>query len=225
MAERRTESPTHEAREGRPDGETALVEVLATWGASAQPDVADLLQILASIQNASDLLRELHDRAREWLPEPLRDEIDRTVAILGTGESLGAPSFRSRLDQVLARAREALEPRIAERRAALSEQLGTWALLLDPQQLDRTLRSLWRSEHSAGIADQLAVMADLQQAQVVLATTRRSIASEISQRIAACPAGAEGTDVLERARQALDRDDPLALLLARLTLEALQSRQ
>src|SRR5439155_18626970 len=144
MADRRTESPTHTAREGRAAAENALVEVLATWGGAAQSEVADLLRVIAGFQDASDLLRELHETCRDCLPATLRDEVEQTVAILGSGEPLGAPSFRARVDQVLARAREALDPRIAERRAALSDQLRSWALVLDVEPLDRALRCLWR---------------------------------------------------------------------------------
>ena len=218
------ESGASAARASRAAAEDDLLDLLATWGASARPESADLLFAISRVRNVSDLLRDLQARGRDWLPPAQQDEVDQAVAILSAQGSLQARSFRARLDQVLARAGEALEARIAERRSALSDQLKPWALLMDRNQLERTLQCLWRAERSAGVADQLAAIGDLHQVESTLAATRQSIQSDLESRMAACgPEVAAG--LRDRARQALGKGDPLALFQARASLQALETQK
>ncbi len=221
----RTGQMDRAAPDGRAAREKLLLELLASWGASEEPQAGDLFKVVTGLRNVSDLLYELQRRGREWLPPPLCDEIDATVAILGAGESLSAPSFRSRVEQILARARESLDPRIAERRTAVSQHLRGWAPLLDRDDMDRALLCLWRTEHTSGVADQLAALADLEQVQALLASTRDTIAAQIQSRIAAPGPGAAAEEASSVARRALAGDDPMMLLRARLAFDDLHTRQ
>ncbi|HKN48415.1 MAG TPA: hypothetical protein VJ144_10645, partial [Candidatus Polarisedimenticolia bacterium] len=224
MVDRKTELAANAARAGRAAAEDDLLDLLATWGASARDESADLLLAISRVRNVSDLLRDLQQRARDWLPPAQQDEVDQAVAILSAQGSLQARSFRARLDQVLARAGEALEERIDARRTALADQLKPWALLMDRDQLERTLQCLWRAERSTGVADQLAAITDLRQVESTLAATRQSIQSDLESRMAACgPEVAPG--LRDRARQALGQGDPLALFQARASLQALETRE
>lgn len=211
-----------QAQADRAARENAVVELLVDWGAAAQPDVGDLLQAIASLRNAADLLRALHQKGRDLLPADLRDELDRVIGILGTGGSLGAPSFRSRLDQMVAGAQEALEPRIAERRASVAAQLKSWAILLDPDRLDRSLQGLWRSERAAGLADQIGTLEDLDRICEALQEARRAATAEIEPWLAAGAPGGAADGVAELARNALQSGDPSQLLRVR---QALQDRR
>ncbi|MBI1950079.1 MAG: hypothetical protein HYS34_01795 [Acidobacteria bacterium] len=211
-----------QAQADRVAREDAVVELLVDWGAAAQPDAGDLLKAIASLRNAADLLRALHQKGRDLLPAELRDEMDRVIAILGTGGSLGAPSFRSRLDQMVAVAQEALEPRIAERRAAVAAQLKSWAILLDPAGLERSLQGLWRSERAAGLADQIGTLEDLDRICEALQEARRAATAEIEPWLAAGAPGGAADGVAELARNALQSGDPSQLLRVR---QALQDRR
>ncbi len=207
-----------QAHADRAARENAVVDLLVDWGAAAQPDVGDILQAIASLRNVADLLRALHQRGRDLLPADLRDELDRAVAILDTGGSLGAPSFRSRLDQMVARAQEALEPRIAERRASVAALLKSWAILLDPDGLGSALQGLWRSERAACLADQIGALEDLDRIHEALQTARRATTAEIQTRLAAGAPGDAADGVIELARNALQSGDPSQLLRVRQAL-------
>src|SRR5207245_658079 len=114
MVDRKPELAANAARAGRAAAEDDLLDLLATWGASARDESADLLLAISRVRNVSDLLRDLQQRARDWLPPAQQDEVDQAVAILSAQGSLPARSFRARLAPVLARAGQALETREAQ---------------------------------------------------------------------------------------------------------------
>ena len=140
----------------RPSPRQAVVDLLATWGAPADPAVAPLFAALPRRFSLTDLLALVRDRSRDILPAALRDEMDRASAVLQAGGSAEAPSFRARLAGLLEQAGEALELSLLTERSELATLLAErWEELGDGPIAD-TLAALWASTEESTIAGRVA---------------------------------------------------------------------
>ncbi len=201
--------------------EAALVELLATWGASEEPAAAEILRAV-STPGVPELLRVLHARGCEFLPPDLVQEIDQAVAVLGDGVAWRAQTFRSRMDMLLGRARDGLGRRLGELRRGAAAELLERGGADRGDELDRNLQVLWRADSAGSVEEHLAALDDLLRMHVSLAASGQSLARELDDLTASASAQTGDGGEVQSARSAARNGDPRAMALAR---DALRERR
>lgn len=193
--------------------ENEIVDLLVSWGAVASPESGPLLRALSGAPTITDLLRGLRNLASDLLPPQLLEELGQVAQLVDAGGSLGAPSLRARIDAVLRQSRLQLSGEITQLGRSTAANLIPWALILERQQLDETLRTLWRGERPSDLADLLNTLEGIQGVQRLLEEMRRSLETDLGKP------GVDGS-IVEQARRALAEGDPLKLYLAKAALQS-----
>lgn len=200
-----------------------VVDLLATWGASAQPELAELFRVIAEYRgrDALGLLEAVLSRS-ELLDDPgVAAELSELRQAAEDGAAASDPSFDDRVRDTLARLGRGLGERISRERRALGEELDPWARLIEPARLDAVLGWLWRSEKSESIEDQLEALGALARARSGLGQARDASLQEIRDA-----AGSAGDDALRRqAEEAVDSADPARLSAVSRSLRGLLAGQ
>lgn len=204
--------------------ESAVVELLATWGAAADLATADLLQAISQAPTVSGRLLEIHQKARDLLPADLRAELARCVATLRARGARQAATTDADPEGMLARAMEALKAEISRRREALIAELGPALVLLEAGEFGRALEPLWRSERCATAEEFLLADGDLQQVRRLLEGARQALLSEI-ESAAAAGAGEDDASDLARIRGNARSADPIRLLESSRAVRQIRGRQ
>lgn len=202
--------------------EDEIVDLLVSWGAVASPEGGDLLRALSGAPTIADLLRGLQNLASDLLPPQMQEELKQVARLVDAGGSLGAPSLRARIDRILRQSRDHLDPGIVQLGRSIAANLSPWALILDRQELDQTLQTLWRGERPGDLAERLNTLEGMQDVQRLLEDRRRSLEADLH-KAASTAAGGEagaGAGAAAQARQALEEGDPLRLYQAKAALES-----
>ena len=120
--------------------EQSVVDLLATWGATADPAVADLFYVLEERGGPDDsgLVRALLERSAALLEPALKRELEELQAAIASGQSQDE-AFASRVEQAVAGVTAAIEGHVAQRRAELAQQLVPWAPVLGREALEEIL--------------------------------------------------------------------------------------
>ena len=154
-----------------------VVELLLTWGAAAQPDLADLLDVLASFGRADPrtLVRTILETPGLALPAELQLEFARMA-----DPDQGDPQA---LADALPRLAGAVASSVAAQRNTVRDEFGAWASLLQAEELDGVLAKIWSHEAAVELADYAAAGRELEEARGLLGKARWRIESELRDKI------------------------------------------
>lgn len=200
--------------------EDEILDLLVSWGAVASPDSGVLLRVLSGAPTIADLLRGLQNLALDLLPPELQEEVRQTAQIIAAGGSPGAPSLRARIDRLLHRSKDHLAVEILRLGRAIAADLRPWALILDRQELDQALQTVWCGERPAELAEQLDTLEGMQELQRRLEERRQALQADMRKAPPRADGAQPGTAVVEQARQVLAEGDPLQLYLAKAALQS-----
>ena len=203
-----------------PSVEDEILDLLVSWGAVASPDSGALLRALSGAPTIADLLRGLQNLALELLPPQLQDEVRQTAQIVAAGGSPGAPSLRARIDTLLRRSKDHLAPEIVRLGRSIAADVRPWALILDRQELDQALQTVWRGEHPAELAEQLDALEGMRELQDRLEERRQALQADLRKAAPRADGARPDTALVDQARQALAEGDPLQLYLAKAALQS-----
>ena len=205
--------------------EKAVVDLLLTWGVSADPAMRDLLEALSAFRSRDGiaLIRGALDAPGIVLEPELRQEASALLDA-SRDESLD-PDFESRLDQTLSRLDRAVRSSATAQRKAVQAELNAWARLLEAEELDQIWDRLWSGEAAEDLADRLCAMRSLEQARAALGKARWRIDAEVRRLLEADRAATLDANLAERARRALDSGDPRQLAVMRVELQVLRRRE
>lgn len=193
---------------------SAIVDLLATWGAIAEPGSRELIEVIASLRtgHSRGRLRQVLDLEGIDLPDELRREIEVAV------EGRPAPNLE-------ARAATALRAALAERRTEIEVDFARWARLLDRDETARALDRIWAASGAEDLGEMLDAERGLAAAQTLVDDTRQRIEDEIRSAIEGGGI-AEGNPVVAgAAREALAAGDPVRLADARRVVAGLKARR
>jgi hypothetical protein len=198
-----------------------VVELLTSWGATAEAATADLLAVLAAFGRSdvrSSVRRVLETPGIE-LPEQLRRDAGKLLDDASAGLT---PELEDRLTAVAAQLDVAVRSRVATQRQALAQDVESWGPLLAPSELDSVCERVWRHEDTP---DPLSAARDLEGARDILGKARWRIDEEVRARLEALPEDEATRGLASRARAALDGADPWAIASARLELAERGARE
>jgi len=189
---------------------TELVDLMATWSASADPATADLFAALTRVAPAPlDGLNEI--RA---VLEQRPDLLDK--AMLAEARSLCDPkggipdrSAVRRLQKAIA---GLLSTRIDERQRELGQEVAKWGAAMDSTQTGRCLELLWEAEAGEG----LEALASLETLAPFLEEARKKRLTEFDRASAAAKTSGDATlaDLVEKARASSSPAEIAAALAA-----------
>jgi hypothetical protein len=167
----------------------AILELVVTWGAPADPAVAPLIAVLPRRFHMAEVLALVREKGRDVLPAALRDEMDHASAVLQAGGTAEAPSFRAHLSGLLGQAGEAIEMALLTERSELASLLSEhWEELGDGPIAD-TLGALWESTEDSTTAGRVAGIEQIRSAKAALSTAPSGTARTAGRpRDAAVPA-------------------------------------
>jgi hypothetical protein len=199
--------------------EGAVVDLLATWGATALPGMTDLFEVLAAFRQRGSLavLRQLLDAPEIALDVGLRGELQDLLDASRAGAAPGAELEQS-LPPLLEKATDALGEKAQSDREAIGQRLGPWAFVFGRDELHEILELLWLGERAEDVAGRLLAMRNLHQAGELIdrgiarveqekrSPSDRSSTAEDEKLQAARQRLAE---ICERARQTADESGPL----------------
>lgn len=193
-----------------------LVELLASWGATADPTVAALFDALERRSGAGIASRVDALLARaDVLPDPdARATLEWIREACAAGRA-GEREVRARFLATAEKARADLDRALESRRAALRASMEPWIGSLGPRRAEPVLEALWAGAGQGEIEDRFAALDALGDAERRFAQARKELAVELG-RVEKTEANAAA---LERASRALDADDPEEFARARAALQ------
>lgn len=202
------------------DASRDVIDLLATWGATARPGMADLLAVLADFGRADTraLVRAVLETPGLALPGDLQQE----AALLVSGSEGDASSdAEARLHAMVPRVEEAVRASVGSQRNTIRDELRSWGRLLDAAELDPVLAKIWSHETAAELADYLSAARGLEEARALLAKARWRIDDELRRTLEEMVGAGLDGEVVSFVRAALDNGDPQQLLAARHELAVL----
>ena len=149
--------------------ERAVVDLLATWGATALPGMTDLFEVLAAFRQRGSLtlLQQLLDAPEVALDAGLHSELQDLIDTSRAGGPAGE-ALEQRLPLLLEKAAGALGKQARSERETIGQRLGPWAPVLEQAELHEILELLWLGEQAEDVEGQLLVMRKLHQADGLL---------------------------------------------------------
>lgn len=222
-----------EIRADREGVEAAVLELLASWGASGDPLDADILAALGELQAALSFLssnlaggiRAFLDRGQDLLPADLLQEVREAGQALESGDVVRAPFLQRRAEDVLSKAAAELSRRVDDERGSLAGELLPWGTVMEPEALALVLRLLWRTESPVEVLERLSALDELRAARASLDAAKSSAAAGLQELLAACAGSPQAVDARTLALGALRSGDPTELTRAARALENLRGKQ
>ena len=210
-----------EATESR-TAERTIVELLLTWGATADPVVADLLRALGERRGVDDAaqLRAILQHADALPDDELRQSLRALLDELADGGAAGAPEFRQRYRETLERLETVMAARLTETRESLRARMEPWLTLLPAEQRDALLVPLWRSGRVEPPLGFFAAQDALADAAERLESARREM---IEATLRQAESAGDG-ELLEQLRSAAAAADPGRIADGRRRLGRLMAR-
>jgi len=200
----------------------AVVDLLASWGATAQPGMPELFEALESfgVGGRLGLLPRVLELPGVELPAELRRELQDAVAARHAAP--GDPPPLARLEE---RAASALLASLAGRRAELSAEVARWTRFLDPGERDPILERMWAASSADDLRGLLDAVQGLGEARSLLDGARRRVEDGIRSAIGPNGAAAGNATVLGAAREALASADPSRLAAVRRMLAGIAAQE
>jgi hypothetical protein len=197
--------------------EKSVVDLLATWGATAQPGVTELLDALARSGKPEglDLLRRALDTPGVALEPALREELSRFVD--RASASPFDPALEAGLSKTLETVDRALKQSAGRRRESLRQEIRPWARLLSSEELERMWDLLWHSGTSADIPGRIEAVRGLEQAFGILDGARGRVEQELRASLESVGTSVD-PEIPKLATRALESRDPALMAEARARL-------
>lgn len=204
---------------GPSSGSNALIEMVLSWGAAADPAAGDLLGALTGFDDeVLSLLRTFRQKGPNILPAPLLDQICKA------GTSLPAAGS-TRLNEILENARDELVSSIERRRRAILSELKGWAAHMDFIQVTSLLERIWRTEDAVTTADQFGAADNLLEVQKAIDQVRFDLSGRVQALLASSSGKSAPANLATEARGAIEKGDPRELSRALHSLGDLGSRE
>lgn len=199
-----------------------MVELLAAWGAPADPRHDDIVACISQIRqelsapgrNTYALLSALHTRHSDLLPTEFDRAIGEALSLLEAGKGPVPRSLRTRLEGLASRASSILVERIGPLRAALVGEVRGIVPHLENDAADEILRLLWSTESTGSVGGHLETLGRFDALRKRLDTARRERQETLRTLIAECERNGVPEARLGPARIVWQRADPMEIAVA-----------
>lgn len=203
------------------DASGDVIDLLATWGATALPGMADLLAVLSEFGRADT--RALVGTILETPGLALPGELQQEAALLVSAAAGDMPpDVETRLNAMVPRLEEAVRASVGAQRNTLRDELRSWGRLLGPAEFDPVLAKIWRHENAEELADYVSAARDLEAARALLGKARWRIDDDLRRTLEEMARSGLDAEVESLVRGALDGGDPQRIRAARRELAVLR---